>query len=314
MDEQSLLALGERVGNEYLGRRLRLQVDRMARYRGRGRGKFHFENMARLMKALKVVLRVTGLLGVGQRNALQLTVRTHRVPVAGLPAPLAGLRLLQITDLHLDGYAGLGAHIARVVAGERYDVCLLTGDYRYYATGTYRHIEAELDALLPTLACRLGVYGILGNHDFIEMVPILESAGVHVLLNESACLTVDGANLWVVGLDDAHFYGLHDFDKGLAGVPYDEPRILMVHSPEVIPEASARSFALYLAGHTHGGQICLPGGWPPYVNARCPRRYVAGAWDFHGMAGYTSYGAGSSGVFARFFCPPEIVIHELVPG
>ena len=90
-----------------------------------------------------------------------------------------------------------------------------------------------------------------------------------------------------------------------------ERRILLAHSPEVIPEASERGFCLYLTGHTHAGQICLPGGWPPMVNARCPRRYIAGAWTFNGMAGYTSRGTGSSGVFARFNCPPEVVIHIL---
>ena len=63
-----------------------------------------------------------------------------------------------------------------------------------------------------------------------------------------------------------------------------ERRILLAHSPEVIPEASERGFCLYLTGHTHAGQICLPGGWPPMVNARCPRRYIAGAWTFNGMA------------------------------
>ncbi len=314
MDEQSLQALRERMGDEYLGRRLRAQIRRMKRLRGHGRGRFHFENISGLMKTIKMVLRMTGLQEAGRRNALQLVARINQVRVSGLSAPLAGLRLLHITDLHLDGYPGLGAHIGRIAAGQKFDVCLLTGDYRYYETGTYRHIEAELAGLLPSLACRFGVYGILGNHDFIEMVPVLEAAGVRMLLNESACLTVDGANVWIVGLDDAHYYGLHDFTKGLRGVPCDELRILLAHSPEIIPEASVRGFALYLSGHTHGGQICLPGGWPPYVNARCPRRYIAGAWNFHGMAGYTSYGAGTSGVFARFFCPPEIVIHELVPA
>ena len=133
--------------------------------------------------------------------------------------------------------------------------------------------------MLPLLcrkACRLGVYGILGNHDFIEMTPLLEVAGVRLLLNEAVRVTENGAALWQVGLDDAHFYGLHDFDKALRDVPpaSRELRILLAHSPEAIPEASARGFHLYLTGHTYAGQICLPGGWPPMVNARWAVRFA----------------------------------------
>jgi uncharacterized protein len=117
--------------------------------------------------------------------------------------------------------------------------------------------------------------------------------------------------LWLIGLDDAHFYGLHDFDKALQGTATDAAKILLVHSPELIPQAAARGFGLYLTGHTHAGQLCLPGGHPVLLNARCARRYTAGPWQFNGMSGYTSAGVGSSGIFARFFCPPEIVIHTL---
>jgi hypothetical protein len=69
-----------------------------------------------------------------------------------------------------------------------------------------------------------------------------------------------------------------------------------------------------LCGHTHGGQICLPGGYPLTWDARCPRRLAAGAWSYGGMAGYTSVGAGSSVVNARLNCLPEITIHRLCRG
>ncbi len=311
MDEHSLLALRERIGDEHLGRRMRGQVDRTVQLFGLERGGFHYENLPLFAHAVRLTLRVIGLYRRGRRNALALTVRENVVPMQGLPAPLDGLRILHLSDLHLDGYVGFGSHVAKAVSGLDFDACVLTGDFRFFDTGRYEHITAELEALMPALTCPLGIYGILGNHDFIEMVPMLEAAGVRMLLNEAVALTVGGASLWLVGLDDAHLYGVYDFEKGLRHVSPDGPRILLVHSPELIPEASARGFGLYLAGHTHGGQMCLPGGWPLLTNARCPRRYTAGAWQFNGMAGYTSLGTGSSGVFARFFCPPEIVIHVL---
>jgi len=327
MDEHSLLALRERIGDEHLGRRMRAQVDLTVQLFGLGRGGFHYENLSLFVRAVEFTLRVTGLDRRGQRNALALTVRENQVTMLGLPPPFDGLRVLQLSDLHLDGYLGFGNHIADAVSGLEFDVCVITGDFRFFETGRYEHIAAELEALVPALACRFGVYGILGNHDFIEMVPMIEGRGIRMLLNEAVALTADGPrpepfnfaqdvpvegeSLWLVGLEDAHLYGLHDFDKGLRGIPPHAPRILLIHSPEVIPEADRRGFGLYLSGHTHGGQMCLPGGWPLLTNARCPRRYTAGPWRFNSMAGYTSWGTGSSGVFARFFCPPEIVIHEL---
>jgi uncharacterized protein len=314
MDETDLLALRQRVGDDHLGRRLRAQVDRSLRIKGQGRGGPHFENFSPMIRAVGVILRLTGLYARAQRNALALTVHERPVTIHALPAAFNGLRLLHLSDLHLDGYPGFGARIAAALRGQQFDLAVLTGDFRFYDTGRYQPIAAELAALVPALACRFGVYGILGNHDFIEMVPVIEQAGVRLLLNEAVALEAGGARLWLVGLDDAHFYGLHDFRKALDGVPADETRLLLVHSPEVIPEAAANGFSLYLSGHTHGGQMCLPGGFAPYINVRCTRNQMVGAWRKDRMEGYTSAGVGASGVFGRFFCPPEIVIHRLMVG
>lgn len=311
MDEQDLLALRERMGDDYLGRRLRAQVDRSLQIKGQGRGGWHFENFSPAIRAVGLILRLTGLLSHAQRNALALTVHERRVTLPGLSPAFDGLRVLHLSDLHLDGYPGFGGRIAAVLAGHRFDLVVLTGDYRFYDAGRYEQLQAELTALMPALACRYGVFGILGNHDFIEMAPLIERAGVHLLLNESAALEQGGARLWVAGVDDAHFYGLNDFDKAVSRIPMGEAKLVLVHSPEVISEAASYGFLLYLSGHTHGGQMCLPGGRTVYQNVRCTREQIAGAWRYGDMEGYTSAGVGASGVFGRFFCPPEVVIHEL---
>lgn len=311
MDEYSFEALRERIGDEHLGQRMRAQVDHSVQLMGMGRGRFHLENVPLFIRLVERVLRVTGLVRQGRRNALAFRIRENQIKVQHLPPAFDGLHILHLSDLHVDGYLGFGQLVAQAIAGLAFDLCVLTGDFRFYGVGQYERVTAELAALMPALACRYGVYGVLGNHDFVEMVPTLEDAGIRTLINESVALDAGGTKLWLVGLDDPHFYGLHDFDKALRNVPQDAARILLVHSPELISEASARGFDLYLAGHTHGGQICLPGGWPLLVNARCLRRYVAGAWQLDGVAGYTSVGVGSSGVFARYFCPPEIVVHHL---
>jgi predicted MPP superfamily phosphohydrolase len=311
MDEKSFNDMRNRLGDEHLGKRLRAQVDHINNVTGRGLGTFHFENLPPFIETVDFLLKASGLIKIGERNALQFVVKENRVLFPGLPINFTGLRILQLSDLHLDGYPGLGGLIAKVVAGVDFDLCVLTGDFRFSDTGTYRHLIDELNALVPTLQCRLGVFGILGNHDFIEMAPIIEAAGVRLLINESNGLEVNGENLWLTGLDDAHFYGLHDFEKAMQIIPDADARILLVHSPEIIEEASKRGFGLYLTGHTHAGQICFPGGIPLLVNASCKRKYAARSWKYNEMSGYTSAGVGSSGIFARFFCPPEIVIHVL---
>ncbi|MGA7605160.1 MAG: metallophosphoesterase [Anaerolineales bacterium] len=216
-----------------------------------------------------------------------------------------------LTNLHLDGFPGLGNRVAQALAALSFDVCVLTGDYRFSDTGKYLYLKDELNALVPALKCRLGIYGILGNHDFIEMAPLIEAAGVQLQINESVALDSANEKLRLIGLDDAHLYGLHDFDKALQNTPDRAAKILLVHSPELIPEAAERDFDLYLTGHTHAGQFCLPGGYSILLNAHCARKYTAGSWHFNEMSGYTSAGVGSSGIFARFFYPREIVIHVL---
>ncbi|MGB3390432.1 MAG: hypothetical protein WBA88_20910, partial [Pseudaminobacter sp.] len=88
--------------------------------------------------------------------------------------------------------------------------------------------------------------------------------------------------------------------------------VLLSHTPEIYRQAAHAGFDVLLAGHTHGGQICLPGGVPITLDAKLPRAMGAGAWIYNDMVGYTSVGAGTSIVAARLNCPPEITLHQFV--
>ena len=107
-------------------------------------------------------------------------------------------------------------------------------------------------------------------------------------------------------MDDPHFYGTHSLSRAVGEGGRDTFTMLLAHSPEIIAEAEQAGVDLYLCGHTHGGQICLPGSLPVIANASCGFRYLSGAWQHRGMHGYTSRGTGFSTLAARFFCPPEI--------
>jgi predicted MPP superfamily phosphohydrolase len=190
-----------------------------------------------------------------------------------------------------------------------YDLCVLTGDYRFR---TFGDIGPALDGLRRLRAQLSGTaYAVLGNHDSVCMVPDMEQMGFHVLLNEHVAIERSGARLYLAGIDDAHFFGVGSIEKALLGVPAEAYTVLLSHTPEVYRQAAHAAVDLLLAGHTHGGQICLPGGVPVLLDARIPRALGRGRWQHHAMRGYTSPGAGSSIVGQRLNCPPEITLHEL---
>jgi uncharacterized protein len=154
-------------------------------------------------------------------------------------------------------------------------------------------------------------YGVLGNHDTIRMLPGLEEMGIRMLLNEYETITHNNECIYLAGIDDAHFYRADNIEKAASGIPNDKFSILLSHTPEIYRQAALADFNLLLSGHTHGGQICLPGGIPITLDSVLPRHMRSGPWKHREMIGYTSVGAGSSVVPVRFNCPPEITLHHL---
>jgi uncharacterized protein len=301
----------------FLGRRLLLQVNHFVRIFGSGRGGIHLENMDFLFPILDLGLRLCGLKARATRNVLVPRVSRRVFVLPQLPPAFAGLRVLHLSDLHIDCAEGIG-DLAQVFSaalrGLAFDLCVITGDFRYKTFGSYEEVAEQMARFAPALACRHGVYAVLGNHDVVEEVPYFERLGVRMLVNEAVAVERDGQRLWLAGLDDPHFYGTHDLDRALRDVPGRDCVVALVHSPELAEEAAERGVALYLAGHTHGGQLCLPGGFAPRYDARCPRRRARGRWRVGAMEGYTSVGLGASGLPVRLNCPPEIAIHELRPA
>ena len=152
---------------------------------------------------------------------------------------------------------------------------------------------------------------MLGNHDTIRLVPGMEAMGYRVLLNEWTKLARGREIVHLAGIEDAHSYRMDDVHRIAHELPSQSVSILLSHTPEAYRRAAKAGFDLMLCGHTHGGQICLPGGIPVLTHADCPRALARGAWSYNGMRGYTSAGAGTSIVDVRLNCPPEITLHRL---
>jgi predicted MPP superfamily phosphohydrolase len=155
------------------------------------------------------------------------------------------------------------------------------------------------------------VFGVLGNHDTIQMLPGLEAMGIRMLQNECEVIKRGDQAIYLAGIDDAHYFRVDNIEKAGAQIPEAAFAILLSHTPEIFRQAAHAGFDLLLSGHTHGGQICLPGAIPLTLDSVLPRRLGAGAWSYRNMTGYTSTGAGSSVVAVRFNCPPEITLHRL---
>jgi predicted MPP superfamily phosphohydrolase len=146
------------------------------------------------------------------------------------------------------------------------------------------------------------------------MVPALEAMGIRMLLNECEVIARGDQQIHLAGVDDAHFYRMDNIEKVSQQIPAGAFSILLSHTPEIYRQAAHANFNLMLSGHTHGGQICLPGSIPITLQSKLPRRMGAGPWRHHNMIGYTSVGAGSSVVPVRLNCPPEITLHRLRAG
>ena len=307
-----LLSLFERMGREAAERRMRLQVEHSATLFGEGRGHLHFENIHSIRIALDLLLKASCLAGRARRNCADYRVERVEIPLPALPREFDGYRILQLADLHADALVDGGAGILSALSGLEYNLAVITGDYRFETNDDYL---PSLTAMKPIMECLAtagdGCYGIMGNHDFLEFVPALERIGLRMLLNERVSFMRGKAELTLAGVDDPHFYGAHDLVRTLGTTSANTCTILLAHSPEIIADAEKIGVDLYLCGHTHGGQICLPGGFPIIANASCGYRFLKGSWGFGRMRGYTSRGTGFSTAAARFFCPPEITLHTL---
>ncbi len=185
----------------------------------------------------------------------------------------------------------------------------MTGDFRAETYGPFEPTVNALRLVRPHL--KNSVYAVLGNHDSLRMVPYFESMDIRMLLNESVKIERGGEAIYLAGIDDPHYFRADNMEKAAEGVPPGTVSVLLAHSPEIYRQAAHAGFSVMLCGHTHGGQICLPGGIPLMVNARCSRRYCKGPWRYHALAGYTSVGSGVSIVDARLNCPPEVTLHRL---
>ncbi len=290
--------------------RLWMETQNLVTRRYGGKRRQHWQALLLLVKTFGWGLKRIGQYQRGYRNAARVRLREHDLILPRLPPAFDGFRILHITDPHFDSMPGLEDRILALLEGRTFDLCVFTGDYRTELHGPFRQVMDSLQRLVGGIRSRQGFLGVLGNHDDCHMVAPMERMGIRMLINESVVLQRQDDRLRVVGTDDVHYYytdqSLHALE-----LARDDFTVALVHSPELYDAAARAGVALYLCGHTHGGQVCLPGGRAILKHVRVGRHLPSGPWVHGSMQGFTSVGAGTSGIPVRFNSESEIVALRL---
>jgi predicted MPP superfamily phosphohydrolase len=247
----------------------------------------------------------------GGINLRDLRTTLHDWHFEKLPDAFDGIRILHISDLHLDVAEGITDRIVSKMAHLDYDFCAITGDFRdQMGKSRDKIVRQGIDAIAEAGAGR--VFFVLGNHDNPEVEQWATEAGMISLINRRIDLARGEGKIALCGIGDSIRHRNHDFGK-IGKLPHDTVSVLLAHSPDLAEEASDAGFDFMMAGHTHGGQICLPGGVPIFTG--CAHRSLSsGRWRRGRVRGYTSRGVGGSLLAVRVNCPPEIAIHRLSCG
>jgi predicted MPP superfamily phosphohydrolase len=241
-----------------------------------------------------------------------------------LPEEFAGFRIVQLSDFHCSrqvtpDYLREAVELAQA---QNPDLVVLTGDFIHHG---YKYVDSVADAL-GRLTAPHGVYAVLGNHDFSvrnalgfrryrhlhrAVSTALTEQGIRVLQNEAINLTRDAATLHLVGVEDL-WSRVCDLERAFTGLGPNVPRIVLAHNPRTVECLEGRRCDLMLSGHTHGGQINLPGLGRPTLGKRA-RRFAAGMYFYRNSHVYVNKGVGFGFRF-RFGVRPEVAVLCLEPA
>jgi len=240
---------------------------------------------------------------------------THRhLELPHLPAALAGLRLVQLSDIHHGLYVSRERVVQAVELANRLqpDLVALTGDF----VSNSRHFIAPVAEILGRLRARLGSFAVLGNHDYRvdaeRVAAALYRQGIEVLRNRHLRVECGGATLFVAGVDDIGD-AEDQLRETMRGISSKASTILLCHNPAILPHAAAYGIDLVLSGHTHGGQVGLR-RLRAFARRRGLRLPLTYGWHkLNGTQIYISRGLGTVILPIRLRCPAEIVLLNLYP-
>ena len=246
------------------------------------------------------------------------SVETIPLKLKRLPKVFSGLRVAQISDIHMGGWMNSARlqKVADLIISQKPDLLLITGDFLlgHDFSEAAKQALVDLATVLTPLAESVPSFAVLGNHDYwtsSEAIrKMLESCRITDLTNSVYTLTREGKKLCLCGVDDVWRGRVH-LNGVIAQLTDDSAAILLAHEPDYADTSAAtRKFDLQISGHTHGGQVVLPFFGPPIL-PYLGQKYPSGLYQIKDMFQYTNRGVGMNTIAIRFNCPPEITIFEL---
>jgi uncharacterized protein len=276
---------------------------------------------------LKTTISAIGALAVTAIGLDALSLEPHYAVVESVPVRLPhlsdafkGFRIAQLSDIHFGPYIGADVVQSAVttIRSLQPDLILLTGDFVSHPLHKKHGIEGARNAepcaeILSQLSSTL-MLAVLGNHDHWNNAQIVMSAlrrnGIEVLRNQSVSVERKGDRLWIAGVDDV-LARSNDLGKTLRGVPDTDPVILLAHEPDYADYAANFPVHLQLSGHSHGGQVRIPGIGAPIL-PEMGTRYPMGLARVGDLQVYTNRGLGVITPPVRFNCPAEITLITLL--
>jgi predicted MPP superfamily phosphohydrolase len=275
-----------------------------------GRTKSHWPLFVRLARVFALILKIFRVYERGYSNAKNIVVKRITASYNDLPESFDSYKILHLTDLHLDSIADVENLICEKLLDLEYDLCVMTGDYRERIDGGFKKVLKAMKKITGTIKASDGILATLGNHDSYLMIEHFEEMGIKILANETSFIHRKKDKIAVTGVDDPHYYYT---DQAVSSIEQEVEgfKILLAHSPELYDLAAHNDYNLYLCGHTHGGQICLPGGIPVFTHVYSGRRFCRGLWSYSNMKGYTSQGCGTSAIPVRYNSQSEIALITL---
>jgi len=256
----------------------------------------------------------SGLIEPNEVDVTRIDVRIDR-----LPSAFDQFRIAIISDLHFGPYTGEREISAAVQAANQLqpDMVALLGDFVTEPLIGDRHLGAKhagpCAKTLSALRSALGSFAVLGNHDYRTnpefVAEALEANHITLLRNANHAIVRNGARLWLLGVNDA-VEASPELERALHGVPANEAKVLLVHEPDYADHASQYGIDVQLSGHSHGGQIRLPGIHPLWL-PEMANKYYRGYYRVHQLQLYTNRGIGTVGVPFRFLAAPEVTLMTL---
>ena len=251
-------------------------------------------------------------LGYGLAEAGNVRIERVDARLPNLPQSFDGLKVAFLTDIHHGPYVTLDqvAAFVRTALALQPDVILLGGDYSLKSDS---YIAPCLE-VLASLKAPLGVFGVLGNHDYWHGVDATKAgmakAGIEELTNRGVWLNRGSERIRLAGMDDL-WCGRADVNEALADTKPTDACVLLSHNPDVAETMADRRVGLMLSGHTHGGQLSFRGLTNPFVPSRYGQKYARGLVEAPATQVYVSRGLGVTGLPLRYNCPPEISLVTL---